>query len=114
MFEDGNLIFEVNENELELLTTSFSNEICSWVAVEVYKYYGDRVLHTTVTCPGTSFYIKAPKDYVNDKGLKILGVSVHLHPISENEVLINCIETGDKNVILPPNDAVSFLCGIFD
>lgn len=75
--------------------------MCSWVAVEVKKHYGDRAEHYWIEYPGCHFYIKAPQDYVNDRGTRLLGVSVHLHPISEKEVLINCIETGGTFYMSP-------------
>jgi len=51
---------------------------------------------------------------LNDKGMEILGVNIHLHPISEKEVLITSVEAGVMDLILSPEEAVNFLCTIFD
>ena len=64
--------------------------------------------------PGCHFIINAPKNYVNDKGREISRVNIHLHPISEKEVLITSAEAGVMNLILSPEKAVNFLCTIFD
>ena len=115
MYEDGVLVFEdIEEEDFELLTSTFANEMCSWVAFEVYKHYGDRAEHHFIEYPGCHFIINAPKHYVNDKGMEILGVNIYLHPISEKEVLITGVEAGVRDLILSPEEAVNFLCTIFD
>lgn len=106
MWEDGYITFEVEEDEYNLVCTSFANEICSWIAIEVLKVVGKRMKQVGAY-PGAHFCLDAPKNHPECKGVNIL-----LHPISEREVLINCIETGHRDVVLSPEDAVTFILNL--
>ena len=43
MYEDGIMNFEVSKEEYDLLCNTFSNEMCSWVTIEVLKHYKERM-----------------------------------------------------------------------
>ncbi len=106
MWENGYMTIEVEEHEYNLLCNSFANEICSWIAIEVLKVVGKRMKQIGAYL-GTHFYLDAPKNHSECKGVNIL-----LHPISERAVLINCIETGHRDVVLSPEDAVTFILNL--
>ncbi len=106
MWENGYITYEVEENEFNSLCNSFANEMCSWVAIEVFKKVGSKMKQVG-TYPGVHFYIESPKNHPDCK-----VVNIHIHPISENEVLINSIETRDRNLILSPEDAVAFILNL--
>ena len=108
MYEDGIMTFEVSDEEYDLLCNTFTNEMCSWVTIEILKHYKERMKQIG-TFPGTHFWIDAPVDYP-----KLKGVSVHIDPISKDMVVLNCIETQNRNLVLSPQEAVRFLISIFD
>lgn len=108
MYEDGIMNFEVSKEEYDLLCNTFSNEMCSWVTIEVLKHYKERMKQIG-TFPGTHFWIDAPEGNLKGK-----GVNVHIDPVSENKVLLNCIETQNRDLVLSPQEAVQFLISIFE
>ena len=106
MWEDGYMTFEVDEDEYNLLCNSFANEMCSWVLIEVLKVFGDR-LEQIGAYPGVHFTLVAPSNHPECN-----VVNVHIDPVSEKEVLINCIETGNRDLLLSPEDAVAFILNL--
>lgn len=106
MWEDGFITFEVEEDEYHLICDSFANELCSWVLIEVLKVAGKR-LKQIGTYPGVHFVLESPINHP-----KCNGVNVHIDPISEKQVLINCTETGNRDLILSPEDAVEFILNL--
>ena len=89
-----------------MLCNTFANEMCSWVTIEVLKAVGKRLVQVG-THVGAHFWLIAPKNHP-----EYVGVHILLHPISEREVLINCIETGHRNVVLSPEEAVEFILNL--
>ena len=106
MWEDGYITFEIEEDEYNLLCNSFANEMCSWITIEVLKSAGKR-LEQVGAYPGTHFCLTEPKNHPECKAVNIL-----LHPISEEEVLLNCIETNHRNIVLSPEEAVTFILNL--
>ena len=95
---------ELEEEELELISKTFANEACCWVAFEIRKALGDDV-HQYGSFPGSHFTIDNPKTV---KG----AVSVHLTPISEEQLSVYCIHGPDREKILSPEEAVNYLLSI--
>ncbi len=106
MWEDGYISFEIEEDEYNLLCNSFANELCSWVLIEVLKVAGER-LKQIGTFPGVHFVLESPSKHPECR-----AVNIHIDPISEKEVLINCIETRDRDLSLSPEDAVAFILNL--
>ncbi len=106
MWEDGYITFELSEDDYNMLHNSFANELCSWVLIEVLKVAGKR-LEQIGTYPGVHFFLESPNNHPELK-----GVSIHIDPVSEKEVLLNCIETSDRNLVISPEDAVEFILNL--
>lgn len=106
MWEDGYVTYEIEKDDFDLLCNTFANEMCSWITIEVLKVVGKR-LEQIGAYPGTHFCLLAPKNHP-----ECVGVNILLHPISEGKVLINCIETGHRNVALSPEEAVEFILNL--
>ncbi len=105
MWEDGTVVFEeVSEEEYELSDSTFACEACGWVTYEVRKVLGDN-LKQFGTFPGNAFYILDPKTIDG-------SILVAVKPISEKEVMVDCIYTNPQQVVLSPEDALAYILSL--
>ena len=106
MWEDGYVTFEIEEEDYNLISNSFANEICAWVTIEVLKSAKER-LKQVGSYPGTCFVLEKPKNHPNFEALYI-----NLSPVSETQVSLDCVALGCENMLLSPNDAVSYILNL--
>lgn len=100
MYEDGVVCFEdISEEEYELVCNTFANELCGWVAYEVYKKRGQDMTQIG-TYPGTCFYLKLKcgMDYM-----------IHINPYSADQVEVECMVANPRVCVLTPEEAVEFI-----
>lgn len=98
MYEDGVVCFEnISEEEYEMVCNTFANELCGWVAYEVYKKRGQHMKQLG-TYPGACFYLK--------------GYMVHVNPYSTDRVEVECMAANPKICVLTPEEAVTFILSL--
>ena len=100
MYEDEVVYPEdVSEEEYELVCNTFANELCGWVAYEVYKRRGQDMTQIGI-------YRGACFDLKMKYGRK---VTVHIDPYSADQVEVGCKEANPKICVLTPEEAVEFI-----
>lgn len=103
---DGTVTFEeVSEEVFELFENTFACDVCGWVAYEVRKALGDKMWRWGVPFGGSSFYIKEPKTTDRSIYLAIL-------PVSETEVMVDCVAATPPLIVLSPEKAVEFILSL--
>ena len=100
MYEDEVVYLEdVSKEEYELVCNTFANELCGWVAYEVYKKRSQDMTQIG-TYRGACFYLKLKC------GRKAM---VHIDPYSASQVEVGCMEADPKICVLTPEEAVEFI-----
>ena len=80
-----------------MVCNTFANELCGWVAYEVYKKRGQHMKQLG-TYPGACFYLK--------------GYMVHVNPYSTDRVEVECMEANPKIFVVTPEEAVTFILSL--
>ncbi len=100
MYEDEVVSLEdISKEEYELVCNTFANELCGWVAYEVFKKRSHDMTQIGVY-RGACFYLK----------LKCGGeYMVHIDPHSADCVEVGCMAADPKICVLTPEEAVEFI-----
>ncbi|MBQ3251624.1 MAG: hypothetical protein IJB02_00060 [Oscillospiraceae bacterium] len=100
MYEDEVVYLEdISEEEYELVCNTFANELCGWVAYEVYKKRGQDMTQIG-TYRGACFYLKLKC------GKKAM---VHVDPYSADHVEVSCMTLDPIISIVTPEEAVGLI-----